>query len=54
MKPFALAGIYAASLGAVVLAIEQAYVDESSAGMLLVGWAFAGLVIVVIGVLRRE
>ena len=54
MKGFALAGIYGLSLGLIVAGLEQGRIPEDWGSALYLLWASAGLVIVAIGVLRRD
>ena len=54
MKGFALAGIYGLSLGLMVTGVETGRIPEEWSGALYLLWATAGLVTVIIGILRRD
>ena len=54
MKGLALTGIYIASLGLMVTGVETGRINEEWASALYLLWATAGLVIVAIGILRRD
>jgi hypothetical protein len=54
MSPWAIGGAYGISAGLIIYAIEAGFVDESTAGPLVIGWAMAGLVITVLGVIRGK
>ncbi len=54
MKGLALAGIYIASLGLMVTGVETGRIPDEWSSFLYLFWATAGLVIVAIGVLRRD
>jgi hypothetical protein len=54
MRGLALTGVYMASIGLVVLAIENGYIPETSAGPLFMLWALVGLGAFVYGVTRGK
>ena len=54
MKGLALAGIYIASIGLLATGIETGRINEEWAGALYLTWAAIGLIVVVVGVLRRD
>ena len=54
MKGLALTGIYFASIGLMVAGVESGRIPEEWSSVLYLTWATAGLIIMAIGILRRD
>lgn len=54
MTGLAIGGAYGISAGLIIYAIETGLIPEEWHGRLIVLWAIAGLILAVVGVMRRK